>query len=81
MINKVYFRADVDTNDHLGNSHHWHGEDGYILGETVEKNKQVTSIEFGSHLSVPFIEVWVNSKLYCEIPMTSVCRIYYSLED
>lgn len=81
MINKVYFRTDVDTTDLLGNSQHWYGEDSFTLGEPMGKNKQVTSIEFGAHMSVPFIEVWVNSQVFCEIPMTSVARIYYSLED
>jgi len=83
MINKVYFRKDQDACSYEGSSpRNWHGEDSYMLGEKVI-GKRITMIgifQYNENLTV--VRIFVeDGKLYCEIPMTSVCRIYYSLED
>lgn len=85
-INKVYFRKDQDTSGYEGkNQRNWFGEDSFAVGEMVWK-REITEIELGSmgynmNFDVPVIRVLVGEKVFCEIPMTSVCRIYYSLED
>lgn len=82
MINKVYFRTDQDTSDYDGHSQNWHGENSFSLGEVVYGEK-ITMIGYGyMHEDVPCIKIFVGAgKLYCEIPMTSVCRVYYSIKD
>lgn len=81
-INKVYFRMDQDTSGYEGgNQRNWFGEGSFTVGEMVWK-REITEITYPTPNDFPSICVYVeDGKLYCEIPMTSVCRIYYSLED
>lgn len=84
MITRVYFRCDQDTSDFEGmNSRNWFGEDSYYLGEMVG-GQAISHIGYGftENTETPCIVIGVGSrfKLYCEIPMTSVTRVYHSLE-
>lgn len=87
MIRKVVYRTNNDTCGYEGeNSRNWYGEDDYEVGQRV-MGKEVSLIgkiydEQNAQCSIGvFVGVGENRKLYCEIPMTSVARIYYSLED
>ena len=83
MINKVYFRTDQNVSDWEGeNSRNWHGESRFSLGDSIGR-EEITLIGYGyMYEDVPCVKIFVGAgKLYCEIPMTSVCRVYYSIKD
>lgn len=86
MINKVFFRTDQDACAYEGeNPRNWYGEDSYMLGEKVG-GRNISSIGmFQCNESLTVVRIFVEKGgeeyLYCEIPMTSVSRIYYKIED
>lgn len=83
MIRKVVYRTNNDTCGYEGeNSRNWYGEDEYEIGQRVW-GKEITMIGkiCNDNAVGIFVRPGSSLKLYCEIPMTSVARIYYSLED
>ena len=77
-ITKVVFRCNNDISNFGGeNSQNWYGEDGYMLGETLN-GKEVTDICYADHnAQLVVVRVWTGEDLFCEIPWHSVSRVYY----
>ncbi len=81
MIRKVVYRTNNDSaSGRDGEANDWYGEDAYELHQRV-MGKEITMI--GKICNDEAVGVFVGTpvRLFCEIPMTSVARIYYSLED
>jgi hypothetical protein len=74
-IAKVYFSCQQSTSNWDGsNERVFMGEDSYMVGETLGKNKEITDIQEDSNRDVL---IYVNGERAIKIRSHSVHRIFY----
>ena len=85
MMRKVVYRTNNDSaSGRDGEANDWYGEDDYEVGQRV-MGKEITMIGkmYDQNNAQGSVGIFFGTpvRLFCEIPMTSVARIYYSLEE